>query len=301
MSIYFILNNIMKIIDTTTYFKEDLILDLRFNALDKFVDYFIVCEAKFSHSGNKKPLNFNIKNFEKFKDKIIYIVIDKEPENIDYKNNHKIEIKRKNSILRINHQRDFIKSSLETFSPEDIVFYSDNDEIPNLTDVNFDKILDNIIIFNQKLFYYKFDLLLPNINWYGSKACKLKNLKNIDLLRATKNKNYPFYRLDTLFSDIKHQGVNIVSDGGWHFSNLKSIEELQRKFLNDENHSEYEARGYTIDRIKENIKNKSIDYNHEAKQDSVHRFSSSKLKKINTELLPTYIKKNFEKYKMWFD
>ena len=144
-------------------------------------------------------------------------------------------------------------------------------------------------------------MLLPNINWYGSKACKLKNLKNIDLLRATKNKNYPFYRLDTLFSDIKHQGVNIVSDGGWHFSNLKSIEELQRKFLNDENHSEYEAQGYTIDRIKENMKNKSIDYNHEAKQDSVDRFSSSKLKKINKELLPSYIKKNFEKYKTWFD
>ena len=109
----------MKIIDTTTYFKEDLILDLRFNVLNKFVDYFVVCEAKFSHSGNEKPLNFNIKNFEKFKDKIIYIVLDKEPENIDYKNNHKIEIKRKNSILRINYQRDFIKKSLETFSPEE--------------------------------------------------------------------------------------------------------------------------------------------------------------------------------------
>ena len=68
MSIYFILNNIMKIIDTTTYFKEDLILDLRFNALDKFVDYFIVCEAKFSHSGNKKPLNFN-KNPSNFNEK----------------------------------------------------------------------------------------------------------------------------------------------------------------------------------------------------------------------------------------
>ena len=103
----------MKIIDTTTYFKEDLILDLRFNVLNKFVDYFVVCEAKFSHSGNEKPLNFNIKNFEKFKDKIIYIVLDKEPENIDYKNNHKIEIKRKNSILRINYQRDFIKKSMD--------------------------------------------------------------------------------------------------------------------------------------------------------------------------------------------
>ena len=44
----------MKIIDTTTYYKEDLMLNLRFNILDKYVDYFVVCEAKFSHSGQKK-------------------------------------------------------------------------------------------------------------------------------------------------------------------------------------------------------------------------------------------------------
>ena len=63
----------MKIFDCTTYYSEDLILDLRFNTLDKFVDYFIVCEAKFTHSGNEKQLNFNIKNFEKFKNEQILI------------------------------------------------------------------------------------------------------------------------------------------------------------------------------------------------------------------------------------
>ena len=60
----------MKIIDTTTYYKEDLMLNLRFNILDKYVDYFVVCEAKFSHSGQKKKLFFDIKNFEKFKKKL---------------------------------------------------------------------------------------------------------------------------------------------------------------------------------------------------------------------------------------
>ena len=54
------------------------------------------------------------------------------------------------------------------------------------------------------------------------------DLKSIDLLRSTKNKIYPFYRIDTLFSDIKHQSVEIVNDGGWHFSNLKNIEELEK-------------------------------------------------------------------------
>jgi beta-1,4-mannosyl-glycoprotein beta-1,4-N-acetylglucosaminyltransferase len=65
----------------------------------------------------------------------------------------------------------------------------------------------------------------------------------LTLLRAIKNKKYPFFRVDTLFSDIKHQSVNLVSNGGWHFSNLKNVEELERKFLNDENHSEYEWQG----------------------------------------------------------
>ena len=50
----------MKIIDTTTYFEEDLMMKLRFNILDPYVDKFIVSEATFSHSGNKKDIKFDI-------------------------------------------------------------------------------------------------------------------------------------------------------------------------------------------------------------------------------------------------
>ena len=57
------------------------------------------------------------------------------------------------------------------------------------------------VIFNQKIFYYKFNLTLPDLNWFGSKACKLKYLKSIDFLRNIKNKEYSYLRLDTLFSD----------------------------------------------------------------------------------------------------
>ncbi len=291
----------MRIIDTTTFFEEHLMMELRFNILDSYVDKFVVCEARFSHSGNEKDIKFNKKNYPQFEDKIIHLIVDKEPDDIINKNNLSTLDLRLNSISRIRHQRNHIAICLKDYAADDYIIHSDNDEIPKLENFNLKNNKKKIVIFNQKLFYYKFNLMLPNIDWYGSKACKLKNLKNIDLLRATKNKIYPFYRLDTLFSEIKHQGVNLVSDGGWHFSNLKSIEELQRKFLNDENHSEYEVQGYTIDRIRENIENKSIDYNHEAKQDSVERFSSSKLQKIDIEILPNYIKKNIEKYKNWFD
>ena len=56
----------MKIFDCTTYFDEELMMDVRFNILDKFVDKFIVVESKYSHSGQKKKLNFDINNYKKF-------------------------------------------------------------------------------------------------------------------------------------------------------------------------------------------------------------------------------------------
>ena len=291
----------MKIIDTTTFFEEYLMMELRFNILDPFVDKFIVSEARFSHSGKEKEIKFNKKNFPKFENKIVHLIVDKEPVDIIKKPNLTSAESRQNSILRIREQRNYIAKSLNEYSPDDYIIHSDNDEIPNLELFNLKENKRKIVIFNQKLFYYKFNLCLPSVPWFGSKSCKLKDLKTIDLLRATKNKNYPFYRLDTFFSDIRHQNINIVENGGWHFSNLKNIEELERKFLNDENHAEYEEKGHSLERIKSNIINKSIDYNHNAKKDSDERFNSTKLQVIDKNTLPEYIQNNFKKYEIWFD
>ena len=62
----------MKLYDCCMYFDEDLMLDLRLNTLNRDVDKFIIAEATRDHSGKEKKLNFNIKNFSKIKDKIIY-------------------------------------------------------------------------------------------------------------------------------------------------------------------------------------------------------------------------------------
>ena len=291
----------MKIIDTTTFFEEHLMMELRLNILDPFVDKFIVAEARFSHSGKEKEIKFNKKNFPKFESKIVHLIVDKEPVDIiNGPNLTGVEL-RQNSILRIREQRNYIAKSLNEYSSDDYIIHSDNDEIPNLEHFNLKENKRKIVIFKQKLFYYKFNLCLPSVPWFGSKACKLKDLKTIDLLRATKNKNYPFYRLDTFFSDIRHQNINIVENGGWHFSNLKNIKELERKFLNDENHAEYEEKGHSLERIKSNIRNKSIDYNHNAKKNSDERFNSTKLQVIDKNTLPEYIQNNFKKYTIWFD
>ena len=126
----------MKVFDCTTFFDENLMLEVRFNILNKYVDKFIIAEAKFSHSGEKKKLNFNINRFKEFKKKIIYLTIDNEPSDIIYdkKDNTLSENPkniRMNSIKRIAYQRNKLMGCLNGASGEDYIFYSDNDEIPN--------------------------------------------------------------------------------------------------------------------------------------------------------------------------
>ena len=72
----------MNIYDCFTYFDEDMVLDLRLNVLNKYVKKFIISEATYTHKGTKKDLRFDINKFKKFKDKIEYVVVDKEPPNI---------------------------------------------------------------------------------------------------------------------------------------------------------------------------------------------------------------------------
>ena len=64
------------------YLDDDLVLDIRLNTLNKDVDHFIIAEATLDHAGNKKELNFDIKKFSKFKDKINYLIIDDLPKEV---------------------------------------------------------------------------------------------------------------------------------------------------------------------------------------------------------------------------
>ena len=294
----------MKIFDCTTYFEEELMMDLRFNILDPFVDKFVVCEATFSHSGKKKEINFDKKDFPKFQDKIIHIIIDKDPVEKKLNKNSNSKLLRQNSIERIETQRNYISKALEDADKNDYIIYSDNDEIPDLSKIDFKSNKARVIIFKQKLFYYKFNLAYPKVDWFGSKSCKIKDLKNISWLRNIKNKKYNFFRLDTLFSEMKYIDLKIINEGGWHFTNLKTPKELLRKYLNDEMHSEFEFKNDDLKDIEYKIKNKFINYDHlldtkssnEKKQNN--RFD---LTKVNLDILPNYILNNLEKYKSWID
>ena len=136
----------MKIIDTTTFFEEKMMMNLRFNILNSYVDQFIICEARFTHSGKKKEINFKKKDYPEFEEKIIHLIIDKEPENIINKNWLEPHELRLNSVLRIKAQRDYIAKSLNDNSPDDYIIHSDNDEIPDLEKIDFKKNKSKIIL-----------------------------------------------------------------------------------------------------------------------------------------------------------
>jgi len=292
----------MKIIDCTTYFAEDLMLDVRFNILNDYVEKFIIVESKYSHSGEKKNLNFDINNYSKFKDKIEYLVIEEEPEGIVKNINNDSSIKRINSLLRIEQSYDFIVNAIKNFSDNDLICLSDNDEIPNFESKTFKESNNDIFIFKQLFFYYKFNLFYDLMPCYGTKACKKKKLISFSWLRNLKNKKYPWWRFDTYLSKTKQTNIQIVNDGGWHFTNLKTAEDIHKKLSNFGHHNEYDESGLTIKDIQYCIDNRIVNYNHLADKTAPNKYNAKyKLQIATDQMLPKYIKNNKEKYINWFD
>ena len=142
----------MNIYDCFMYYDEDLLLDLRLNTLNKYIKKFIITEATYTHNGGYKKLNFDINKFKKFKDKIIYIVVDKQPPNIlQLDNNDNEKIKKEKLILngmaRDYFQRENLNKGLEESLDDDLILISDLDEIPKLENLEKNKIKNNIVIF----------------------------------------------------------------------------------------------------------------------------------------------------------
>ena len=277
-----------------------MMYDIRLNVLKDKVDKFIVTESTYSHSGKKKKLNFDINNYPKFKDKITYIVIDKEPIGIVPENNNP-SLQRSNSLKRIALSYDESLKILKNSSSDDFIILSDNEEIPNLNSKQLINNKNSIVLFNQLFIYFKFNLLYDKMIWPGTKGCSMKKLKSLSWLRNIKLKKYPFWRLDTLFSENKYIDINVIQDGGWHFTNLKTPEEMYEKFMNFGHHDEFRLSGLTIEKIREKIKNQEMFYDHFADKSSNNKWESDyKLKVIGDEMLPSYLIKNKNKYREWF-
>ena len=293
----------MRIIDCFMYYDEDLILDMRLNILDKFVAYFVICEANFNHNGTKREFKFDIKKFSKFKQKIIYIQLTEQPKSIktiDSKDSKEIKNSKilDNALLRENYQRNFLQTKIKNFHDEDLILISDLDEIPNLENFTYNS---KITFFSQKMFYYKLNLIHKNFVWYGSKIVKKKNLINPQWLRNIKSKKYPLWRIDTYFSKNKYNDISFIKDGGWHFTNIKSAEKIDYKMKNFLHHLEYEESGLGIEEVKKIISEKKIFYDHNADKRDKKWGAETRLVKVDEKFLPKYIIENKSKYRDWLD
>ena len=259
-----------KIIDCITFFNENFIFDLRYQIIKDYVTNLIICESEYDHRGKPKKLNFNYKKYQKDK-KIIYIV-------------HQKSFKDENPWANQATQREFILENISFVNDEDYIFFSDPDEIPNTEILKNFKLSKKYGIFFQKSFNYKFNLFNEfETPWEGTRVCKKKNLKSIDYMRQkvlSKNLNYSFFRLN------KEKNIEIFKNGGWHFNNILSPEDISLK-LKTFAHSEFASEEFSsIELIRDKIEKRVDLFNRQHKYEVV---------KIDNNF-PTYIINNSDKF-----
>lgn len=267
----------MKIFDCITFFRENFITNIRFEILKNCVDYFVICESKYDHKGNKKKLNFKLLNKD-LKNKVIYIVKEK--------NFSKLNTPWQNQAIQREHLKKYVFDYSED---DDYIMFSDPDEIPNPNAIKDLKLRHKYGIFMQKFFSYKFNLFNSYESpWEGTRICLKKNLKSIDFMRQKvlkKNLKYSFFRLD------KEKSIQIIENGGWHFNNLMSVSEISKK-LKTFAHSEFSTDKFSsIKVIKRKIRDKEDLFGRD------HFYTKIKLDKS----FPKYILKNKNKFKKFIE
>ena len=265
---------------------ENLILDIRLNVLNEYVDYFVIVESKYTHAGKQKKLNFDAENFKKFKDKIIYIITDQHlKDNVDSSLEEKV-----NYAWQLeNFQRNEISLGLKDAQDADIIMISDVDEIPNLQKIDFKNFNKKVVCFNLKLFYYKLNLFVQD-NWPGTKVCRMKDLKSQQWLRELKtHKKYSLLRIDKLFSKNYEKNFSGIKNGGWHVALIKKPNEILCK-LESYAHLEHNIPSIkNLKHIENSIRQKKSFLNNEVN-----------LKIVDIEKnLQNYIKENKSKFKDW--
>jgi beta-1,4-mannosyl-glycoprotein beta-1,4-N-acetylglucosaminyltransferase len=261
------------------YFDEDLVLDIRLNTLNKQVDKFIIAEATRNHAGEEKKLNFDYRNFSKFKDKIEYLVIEDVPRDIisnktNWHENH----------IRDQFQRNALVRGFDKYADEDLIMISDIDEIPDPKKIKNFIIKNKYACFLQKNFQSKLNLMnVTDEYWMGTKICQKQFLKSPQWLRDIKTKERPFWKF------YKPKQPQLILNGGWHFSFLKSPEHIVKK-IKAYSHQEFNKNEYTTE---ENII-KKID----GHKDLFGR--NIRYKKVEIDsMFPDYICNNKIKFKDW--
>jgi beta-1,4-mannosyl-glycoprotein beta-1,4-N-acetylglucosaminyltransferase len=209
----------MKVVDNIIFNNEKDMLNFRLHELDSIVDVFNIAEGQYTFQGNEKKLCFNINDFPKFKDKIIYTV-GTSRDNYSWSNENALRDTLSKGISSLNLQDD------------DIIMLSDVDEIPD-TDILKEIILDPFKTshtFNHETYYYNL------------------NCKQFSRIQGTCCiNNGEFTKTYKTFSNLRAKRLELnVIPGGWHFSYFGDVEFIRNK-LQSFSHTEYNQEKYYSD------------------------------------------------------
>ena len=238
------------IYDCIPFFNELDILKLRMQILAPYVDRFVLEEASVTFSGEKKEMLFskNREMFREFEDKIIYIAVENSP--MSGVTTHERDKFQKNQLIR----------GMAGCKPDDIVIFSDVDEIPNpetLEEILKDFDPSKIYHLAQRMFYCFLNMeevsgnLLsitgefPQVTrrqWLGTKICSFGNLprEGIVYLREVSPEDPRSVR---------------VADGGWHFGYMGGERDVAKRIgvkVQAAAHQEYNKSRYlneAVDRL----------------------------------------------------
>jgi beta-1,4-mannosyl-glycoprotein beta-1,4-N-acetylglucosaminyltransferase len=220
-----------RIYDCFCYFNEDLILELRLETLWDYVDYFVISEASYTHAGVDRDTHFDINKFEKYASKIRYIPLHQRPSGVNdfWKNENFI----RNNILQ----------GLHDAKPHDWIMISDLDEIPNPEKIkeyqprylrgDFDQRYYSYFLNNYWLGDVGADnQVKPQSNiWRGSKITTYQHFIDFFNGNATSVRSY---KSSGIWRSIKRSwfkrfNVQLIPDGGWHFTWIFSSENIIKK------------------------------------------------------------------------
>ena len=188
----------MKIYDCIPVFNEMDILEIRLELMYDYVDYFIISECDYTFSGLKKPFYFEESKarFTKYMDKIIHLK-HYNTDNVFPVNNlsgrkgeiydgiiERLEVLRKSPQTDYGKPhwcRDFLHKELtmlgmDVCEPDDIILFSDLDEIPNPDNLKFD---GNTYVMGQKNMIYYVTTENTTESWCGTIICKFSNLLSL--------------------------------------------------------------------------------------------------------------------------
>ena len=280
-----------RIYDCFCYFNEDLILELRFETLWEYVDFFVISEASYTHSGLSREPLFDITRFQKYAGKIRYVLLDERPPGPnDYWKNE-------------NFVRNNVINGLFDAKPDDLILVSDVDEIPKPERIKEYQPKHLRGDFDQGYYSYYFNnrwigdvnasgKLKPNSNiWQGTKVTTFKYFVDFFKSNATSVRNY---KSDGILRSIKRSwfrwfNVQLIKDGGWHFTWVSSVENIIKK-IESTAHQEFN--------IEENKKPERILALIQSGRDVNKPQARYELQKIDDQF-PKYLIENFEKFKQF--